>query len=190
MDVFSTIKERRSCRDFSPEPLSDEIIDKIIEAAVWAPSPLNLQPWEFFVISNQEVKDKIHAEAERCRRWAIEQSGWKWLNNYNMDFLRAVPVIIGVVGNPQKSGVDQFMEDGGQGYQHACAAAVQNMQLAAHAAGLGSLWFTFYDKNEIQKILGAKGGREVIALVCLGQANGEPAPVPRKSFKDKTTYIS
>ena len=63
-------------------------------------------------------------------------------------------------------------------------------ELAAHAAGLGSLWFTFYDKNEIQKILGAEGGREVIALVCLGQANGEPAPVPRKSFKDKTTYIS
>ena len=53
-----------------------------MEAADWAPSPLNMQPWEFIVVTNPEVKEKIYSEAERCREWALEKSGWKWLGGY------------------------------------------------------------------------------------------------------------
>lgn len=189
MKLLTAIKERRSCRTFSPEPLSEEAIETILDAAVWAPSPLNAQPWEFIVITSASVKEKITAEAKRCCRWAVEKSGWKWLSGYKMDFLRSVPAIIAVVGNPQKTGVDQFMADGSTGYQHACAAAIQNMLLAAHAEGLGGLWFTFYDKKVLAEILAIGQDKQLIALVCIGKADDDPPRIPRKNARDKTTYI-
>ena len=78
MDIVTAIKERRSCRDFTADPVEEDIIEKIIEAGTWAPSPLNAQPWEFMVILSDEVKSQIYAESKRCRDWAIEASGWKW----------------------------------------------------------------------------------------------------------------
>ena len=70
MDLFKAIKERRSYRSFLTEPIGEEAIEKILEAAIWAPSPLNTQPWEFVVVTNEEVKGKIFSEAERCVAWA------------------------------------------------------------------------------------------------------------------------
>ncbi|MBE9594062.1 MAG: nitroreductase family protein, partial [Proteobacteria bacterium] len=55
MDVFEAIKERRSYRNFLPDSISEEAIEKILEAAIWAPSPLNTQPWEFVIITKDEV---------------------------------------------------------------------------------------------------------------------------------------
>jgi len=189
MDVFTAIEQRRSCRRFSSEPISEETIEKILGAATWAPSPLNGQPWEFIVITNEAVKETILSEADRCRNWALEKSGWKWLAPYKVDFLRSAPVIIAVVGDPKKTGVDMYLEEGGVGYQHACAAAIQNMHLAAHALGLGSLWFTFFDKKEMREILEIDSKKTPIALVCLGKREGDPDQTPRKSVKEKTTYI-
>jgi len=189
MDVFHAIKERRSCREFQPEPVSEETIEKILDAAAWAPSPLNMQPWEFVVITSSEVKDKIFAESVRCKDWALEKSGWKWLGGYKVDFVKSAPVIIAVVGDPKKSGVDMFMEEGPSGYQHACAAAIQNMLLAAHASGLGALWFTFFDRKPMREILGIDEKKTPVALVCLGKPDGKPTAMPRKDVKDKTSYI-
>ena len=190
MDVFTAMKERRSCRNFLSEPVSEETIEKILEAATWAPSPLNMQGWEFIVVTNQEVKEKIYSESERCREWALEKSGWKWLGGYKVDFLKSAPVIIVIIGDPKKTGVDMFMEEGkAAGYQHACAAAIQNMHLAAHALGLGSLWFTFFDKQNLRDILGIDPEKTPVALVCLGKAGSEPQDMPRKDVKEKTTYV-
>jgi 5,6-dimethylbenzimidazole synthase len=189
MDLFRAIQERRSCRNFLPDPVDEAVIEKILEAATWAPSPLNSQPWEFIVVANQEVKEKIYAEGERCRKWALEKSGWKWLGSYPLDFLRSSPALILVVGDPKKTGVDMFMEEGSMGYLAACAAAVQNMHLAATSLGLHSLWFTLFDKKAMREILGIDPVKTPLALVCLGKAETPPAPVPRKGVKEKTTYI-
>lgn len=189
MDLFTAIKERRSCRDFLPDPIDDETIKQILEAAAWAPSPLNMQPWQFIVITNQQMKDKIYEEAERCREWALEKSGWKWLGGYKTGFLKSAPVIIAVTGDSKKTGVDIFMEEGSTGYQHACAAAIQNMHLAAHAFGLGSLWFTFFDKKALREILEVDEDKTPIALVCLGKPAGDPTAMPRKDIMEKTTYM-
>lgn len=189
MDLFEAIKERRSCRNFLPEPVEEATIETILEAATWAPSPLNSQPWEFVVITNQEVKEKIYAEGERCRIWALEKSGWKWLGSYNLDFLRLAPVLIAVVGDPKKTGVDMFMEEGNMAYLAACAAATQNIHLAAHCLGFGTLWFTLFDKKAIREILGIDPGKTPLALVCLGKAGTAPTPTPRKGVKERITYI-
>ena len=81
------------------------------------------------------------------------------------------------------------MEGGARGYEHACAAAVQNMMLTAHALGLGSVWFTLFDRDNLKGILNLGSDKVPLALVCLGKPAGNPAPTPRKGFGDKTTYL-
>ena len=190
MDIMTSIKERRSCRDFLPDSISENEIGIILEAATWAPSPLNTQPWEFIVVTNNEIKGKIFLEANRCREWGIEASGWKWLDKYQLDFLKTVPVIVAVVGDPKKSGLDIFQEEGGVGYQHACAAAIQNMLLSAQSLNLGSLWFTMFDKKAMREILSVDSEKTPLGLVCIGKAKDKPHQTPRKDVKKKTTFIS
>jgi nitroreductase len=189
MDLFTAMKERRSCRNFLPEQVDEATIERLLEAATWAPSPLNSQPWEFIVITNPEVKGKIFSEGERCRKWALGKSGWKWLGSYSIDFLQSVPVIIAVIGDPKKTGLDMFMEEGSMGYQAACAAAIQNMHLSAHALGLSSLWFTLFDKKALREILGVVPEKTPLALICLGKPESLPASTPRKNIKEKAIYI-
>jgi 5,6-dimethylbenzimidazole synthase len=189
MDLFTAIKERRSCRSFTSEPVDQQTIEKIIEAGTWAPSPMNAQPWEFIVVTSPEMKEKVYAEAERCRKWALRTSGWSWLDKYQIEFLKDVPAFIAVIGDPKKSGVDMFLEDGSVGYQYACAAAAQNMMLAAQALGIGSLWFTLFDKQKMGEVLGVNPEKKVLSLVCLGRASGAVAPVPRKPAQEKTSWV-
>ncbi len=189
MDLFTAIRERRSCRHFQPESIDETTIEKLLEAAIWAPSPLNSQPWEFIVITRPEIKEKIFLEGDRCRNWALEKTGWKWLGAYTLDFLKSAPVIIAVIGDPKKTGVDMYLEEGFMGYQAACAAAIQNMHLAAHALGLGSLWFTLFDKKVLREILGIVPEKVPLALVCLGKPATPPSPTPRKELKEKVTHI-
>lgn len=190
MELFTAIAERRSCRNFSPEPIAEELVLKILEAASWAPSPLNAQPWEFIVITSADVREKTFAEGDRCRKWAFEKSGWKWMESYSVDFLRKAPCIIAVVGDPKKTGADMFMEEGGSmGYQQACAAAIQNMLLAAHSLKLGSLWYTLFDRNKLREILNLDSEKIPLALVLLGKSAGPPQKVPRKGVEKKTRFV-
>lgn len=189
MELFTAMKDRRSCREYLSDPIEESVIESIIEAGTWAPSPLNMQPWEFYVVIRDDVKKKIYEEAEKCRQWALEKSGWKWLDTYKIDFLNQAPVLIIVVGDPKKSGVDVFMEEGHMGYQAACSAAIQNMHLAAYSHGLGSLWFTLFDKDAIRDILGINRDKTPLAIVCLGKKAREIPPLPRKSVKDKAIFI-
>jgi len=190
MDLFTAIKERRSCRRFLSDPIEEATLEKIIEAGTWAPSPMNAQPWEFIVVTSPEVKEKIYGEAERCRQWALSTSGWKWLDKYRIEFLKSAPVLVVVVGDPKKTGVDQYLEGGSVGYQYACAAAAQNMMLAAQALGIGSLWFTLFDKNNLTQILGIDPEKKPLSIVCLGKPAGEVPPVGRKPAQDKTVRLS
>jgi nitroreductase len=82
-----------------------------------------------------------------------------------------------------------FTEEGPMGYQAACAAAIQNMHLAAHAMGLSSLWFTLFDKKALRGILSIVPEKTPLALICLGKPVSPPASVPRKEVKEKTIYI-
>ena len=106
----------------------------------------------------------------------MSTSGWKWLDKYRIEFLKSAPVLVVVVGDPKKTGVDQFMEDGSAGYQYACAAAVQNMMLAAQALGIGSLWFTLFDKNNLKQILRYRNRQETPVHYLPGKAFGGRSP--------------
>jgi 5,6-dimethylbenzimidazole synthase len=189
LELFEAIRGRRSCRKFSPEPIAEPDLNLILEAGTWAPSAANNQPWEFLVFSSAAIKQKILEEAQARKQELFEKSGWKWLDRYQVGFLLEAPIILAVVGNPKKSGADLFLEGRGDSYAQGCAAAVQNMLLAAHALGLGSLWFTLFDKQALRDILEIEADRDPVALICLGKAAAEPLKTPRVAVRDKVRYL-
>jgi nitroreductase len=189
MELFEAIRKRRSCRKFMPDSIPPEDIGRILEAATWAPSPANNQPWEFIVITNPEIKARIAAAAEATKAMLFEKSGWKWIEKYNVNFVRECPVLIAIIGDPKKSGAHIFLGDSIPGYQHACAAAVQNMLLAACGLGLGSLWFTLFEKAPLRKILDIAPELDPLSLVCIGKPAAAPAETPRTDFTAKTRYL-
>ena len=123
------------------------------------------------------------------RKWIFEKSGWKWLDRYQVDFLKSAPALIVVVGDPQKTGADIFMEGGGVGYQLACAAAIQNMMLAAHALGLGTVWYTLFDRKAMGEILSIDSDKTAVSIICLGKAAGSPGTMARKEVKENKSVI-
>ena len=82
-----------------------------------------------------------------------------------------------------------FLKEGGLAYHHGCAAAIQNMLLAAHALGLGTLWFTLFDKEPLRKILTIPDEKDPLALICLGKAGADPVQTPRRGVQEKTSYL-
>lgn len=189
MELFTAIHTRASCRDFLTEKIERELIEKIIEAGTMAPSPLNSQPWNFIVITSPALKEQLFDDAQKSKAAAIAKSGWKWLETYSVAFLKSTPVIIVVTGDKTKSGVDQFQEQGPAAYQHACAAAIQNMLLAAHGLDLGGLWFTLFDKNRVKALLHLDDDQEPLAFVCLGKPAGKTAKTGRKPFAKNTRFM-
>lgn len=167
MDVFEAIKTRRSIRTFTNQEVSEIEIKKILDAARWAPSAGNVQPWIFVVVRNKEIKRKL-AEAA--------------LNQF---FIEEAPVVIVVCADRERSG----MSYGSRGTDLYCiqdtAAAAQNILLAAHALGLGACWVGAFNEEEVRLIL--KAPREVrpVAIIPIGR----PAEKPRIIFKRPLSEI-
>ncbi len=189
MELWDAIRNRRSCRSFSPEPVKEEDLRKIIEAGTWAPSPANNQPWEFVILTDQEIKDRLHAACLKSKEEAFQKSGWRWLGKYEIDFLLQAPMIVAVVGDPAKTGVDQFIGESRDGYKYACAAAIQNMLVMAHSLGLAGLWYTLFDQKTVKGLLNVPEDRTVCALVCLGKPGAEPLQTPRKPVEELVRRI-
>jgi len=190
MDIFETIQERRSYRSYLQQPVEEEKLNAILEAGRWAPSVMNLQPWNFYVIKNQDVKSKLKAACQETLQKIFQSSGWKWVSKFSIEFLTEAPVIIVVTGDPQKTGADQFLPGRGVGYAYSCCAAVQNMHLAAHAVGLGTLWFTLYETDVVKELLNIPAELDVVSMIVLGYPAQPTAPVKRKPLEEMVTVIS
>jgi nitroreductase len=189
MELWDAIRGRRSCRKFTTQQIKEEELQRILEAGAWAPSPANSQPWEFVILTNREIKGQLHAACIKTKEEAFEKSGWRWLGKYEIDFLLEAPMILAVVGDPAKTGVDQFLGYGSDGYKYACAAAIQNMLVMAHSLGLAGLWYTLFDQKTIKGLLNVPEERMVCALVCLGKPGAEPLQTPRKPVDEITRRI-
>lgn len=190
MDIFQAIEERRSYRSYLDQPVEDEKLQAILEAGRWAPSVMNLQPWNFYVIKNQNVRTKLKEACQQTLQMIYQASGWKWVSKFSIEFITEAPVIIVVAGDPQKTGADQFLPNRGMGYAYSCCAAVQNMHLAAHALGLGTLWFTLYETDKVKELLNIPAELDVVSMIILGYPNQPAAPVKRKPLEDIVTVIS
>jgi nitroreductase len=160
MDVLEAIKERRSIRAFKNEDVSPEIIEKLVEAAIWAPSAGNIQPWEFIIVRESKIKRSL-AEA------ALEQS-----------FIEEAPIVIVVCANENRS----FQGYGSRGKTLYCiqdtAAAIENLLLFAHSIRLGTCWIGAFREDKVMEILEIPSGIRPIAIIQVGYT--AETPIPRK----------
>ena len=179
MEFMELVKVRRSCRSFDTTAVSDDQLNTILEAGQWAPSPLNLQPWEFIVVTDSEIKGAIKSRAEEARQGVIDQGGPGWVTKYPMDFIAEAPLLVVVLFDPSKGGLGSFF---GQEYGalSAACACVQNMMLAASDLGLESLWFTFFDPEKVRTLLDVPENLEVAGVLPVGKPKGQMDVPPRK----------
>ena len=186
MNTIEAIVQRRSIRRFKDTPISDEIIDKILNAAVHAPSGRNNQPWHFVV-----VKEDKKAEMIRVMRQAInnikEQGGDIGSSEGTARAMEQAAATIFVfntnaerVRGKKISNVVDVQSIG---------AAIQNMLLVAMEYGIGSLWIcdVFYADDELSTWLGQT--HEMIAAVSLGYPDEKPNARPRKPVEEVTKWL-
>jgi nitroreductase len=159
MDIFEIIKTRRSIRKFTDKPVSDEIIDKIIEAGAWAPSGMNNQPWKFAIIKGEELKTQIST-----------------LTHYSRIILRANVLIAVLLDN-------SLSYDRTKDCQ-AIGACIQNMLLTIHSEGLGAVWLgeILKNKDRILELTGGSRELELMAVIALGYPAETGGKGSRKSL--------
>jgi 5,6-dimethylbenzimidazole synthase len=182
MEFKTLVKARRSCRAFESSAVTDEQLTAIFEAGQWAPSPLNAQPWEFIVITDEAVKTQVCNIGEAARQAVLDKGGPAWAAKYGMGFLQEAPVLIVVTVDPDKGGLGGFF---GQkhGALQAGSACIQNMLLAASDMGLETLWFTFFDPEKLREALEIPQHLEVAGILPVGKARESMKAPPRKGPK-------
>ena len=170
MNVFEAIKERRSIRSFKEEDVKEEDIEMLIEAARWAPSAGNIQPWEFIIVRRHELKKEL-AEAA-----------------FGQAFVEEAPIVIVVCADENRS----FQGYSVRGKTLYCiqdtAAAIQNIHLTAHSLGLGTCWIGAFSEGETARILKVPNGVRPVAIVPIGYPAESPAPRNRRPINQIIHY--
>lgn len=182
VDFFAVLSRQRACRAFSDEPVSDEVVERILEAATHAPSAENTQPWAFIVIRDAEA---------RARIGALTEATW---NRSGRDFSsdRLSPALLADVDHGATGGVSGapvlvvVAGDTTRCVESALAAsvfpAIQNLLLAANACGLGSALTTLPTfAPELATDLALPDSMRPMAVVPLGYPQrplGAPVRVP------------
>lgn len=162
MDVFEAIRGRRSVRAFKGQDVPVETVEKLVEAAQWAPSAGNLQPWEFIIVRRSETKRRL-AEA------ALDQT-----------FIQEAPVVIVVCADENRSSRGY----GTRGRTLYClqdtAAAIQNLHLAAYSLGLGTCWVGAFEEEKAREVLRIPEGVRPVAMIPVGYPDEAPASRRRR----------
>ena len=164
MGLFEAIYGRRSVRRFLDRDVEDEKIVKILDAARWAPSGGNIQPWRFIVVKDKKLVKAIKA--------------------FSPGMFGEPPVVIVVCSDREEA----YRKGGEQGRNYMsivdCALAVENMVLAAYALGLGSCIIKSFNAEAIREILDIPEHVVPELLVSIGYSAEKPVPPPRKELKD------
>lgn len=191
-DAFlELVKNRRSIRTFTDQPVSDEVVAKVIEAARWAPSGANSQPWEFIVIRDQATKDKMASWALKQQELAHEaeltrpeELRWPSAARPVTDpVFKKSPVLILVIGDPRVSKsfpLLTYVEREDKNFVSALASAFLCMTLAAASLGLGSHWASLVGSAHpsvmIADLLGIPDEYRIYDMLGLGYPVAEPRP--------------
>ncbi len=203
IDIFlDLVRRRRNMRRFKPDPIPDEYIEKILEAARWAMSGANGQPWEFVVVKDQKAKDRMADSYMEVRKeqFAIEKTRTEELRHpyfvsppKDIPGLREAPVVIVVCGDRRTlqastlSGVFIPPSAGPENnYVSGMACAVFSLHLAAAALGLGSQWMgtSRVWEASLKSLLNIPELLEIFAVVPIGYRAYDPPPPYRRDFEE------
>ena len=191
MDLFTALHTRHSIRRYTDQPVPSDLIDRLLEAATRAPSSHNCQPWRFVVITTSSVKAQLADRmGERLR--ADRLRAGDRVEEIERDVARSreritsAPAIIVVCLST--SGLDNHHEQ--LMAIQSVAAAIQNMLLAAHEAGLGACWMAapLYCPDVVREALRLPADWDAQALITIGYPADEGKDRGRVDFREKTVY--
>jgi nitroreductase len=175
-ELLQAIKERRSIRRFQEKAVEPEKLQELFEAVRWAPSWGNSQCWEIVVIEDQADKDGLVdlLTPKNPATRAISQA----------------PVVLGICGQKHKAGYyngerktkfeDWLMYDLG--------LTTQNLCLAAHVLGLGSVIVGSFDHDRVAELLEIPDSYDIVALIPIGYPAHAPSPPPRRPVAEFVHY--
>jgi len=168
--LLNIIKNRRSIRAFQEKEISQELIDKLIEALIWAPSAGNLQSRKFYFILNKVARKELVETA-------LKQS-----------FAAQAPLVVVCcldLGTAGKYG------EKGKNLYSVCdvAASIQNMMLLAHEQGLGTCWIGAFDEEKVSEVLKLPENLRPIAIIPVGYPAEKPSPPHRVSKEEAVKLI-
>jgi nitroreductase len=166
MDVLQCMYKRRSIRKYSDEPVNDDTLITLIKAATSAPTACNTQPWEYIIITDNEVKKNLKSKL--------------YFGKYD------APVMIVVCGNMKLAMAgpsrDFWIQD--------CSASIENILLAATSMGLGTLWVGLHpiesNTRPLYKLLNLPEEVIPLGIVYVGYPAEEKEP--RTQFNEKRVY--
>jgi nitroreductase len=188
LELVEAIRSRRSVGRVRQEPVAKELIERILESAVHAPNHKITEPWRFHVFTGKGRGELARARAETARLQAEaegedEELAAGRISRERKKAFRA-PVVIAVISEAGRDEVESL-----ENYA-ACAAAVQNMQLTAHALGLGVIWRTgpvAYHEH-MRGFFGLETGDRIVAYLYIGYPDMGERPRRRKPVEEKTTW--
>ncbi len=163
MDIFEAIRNRRSVRRYRKDPVEDEKIMKCLEAARWAPSASNRQPWHFVVVRDDKTRKKL-ADMHPYGR-----------------FMKESPVVVVVLGDPEKHP---------KYYLYDPCVAIQNFLLAAYAQGLGTCWMGVINvdfEGDMKALLNIPERMRILCCVSVGYPDEKPVST-RKELSEIVSY--
>ena len=177
MDLLEAIKGRRSIRKYKPDPIPEEILNKVLEAVKWAPSWSNTQCWEVIVVRDPKAKSELLT--------VFPPRG-----NPALSSITEAPIVLVLCGKKGISGCykgepstvkgDWLMFDTG--------IAMQNLCLAAHSQGLGTVIIGLFDHKKTEGLLGLPENVEVVAMTPLGYPATEGIVRKRKELSEFVFY--
>jgi nitroreductase len=179
MDLIEAIRSRRSIRKFKNRPVPKEVLQRILDHAVWAPSGMNRQEWYFIVVQGPKKEEllkifsavfeivKPHLEKVFAGKPKIIEGMWEFVHTF-----AGAPVFVLAYAGKGPSG---------QWDMHSTACAIQNLLLATHMEGLGTVWTdgVLAKENEINTLMGIQD-KKLVAVLPFGYPDEIPRIPPRR----------
>jgi len=171
--LHAVIEARRDIRRYRPDPVPDDVLERVLLAAHAAPSVGHSQPWRFVLVRDPEIRDRaaVLTDRERLRQAAqLDPDAARRLLDLQLEGVREAPLGIvvlcdrraaaaGVLGRATFPDADMW----------SCATAIQNLWLAARAEGLGVGWVSLFDVDAVRQLLHMPADAKPVAILCIGQ---------------------
>ncbi|WP_068773403.1 5,6-dimethylbenzimidazole synthase [Paenibacillus sp. FJAT-26967] len=176
--VYKVIYTRRDVRTFRSDPIPDDTVMNLLSAAHHAPSVGFMQPWNFVLVTSDDVKQRLAWAADKERRaLAIHYEGERQdqFLELKIQGIKQAPLTICITCDPTRGGSHVLGRNSiPETDMLSVACAIQNLWLAACAEGLAAGWVSFYKKNDVRDILEIPPHIDPIALISIGYTDQYP----------------
>ncbi|MGA3111522.1 MAG: nitroreductase [Candidatus Bathyarchaeia archaeon] len=178
--VLEAIKSRRAIRSYEDKPVPESAIETMLEAAIYAPSAINIQPWKFTIVTSKTEMKRLSDIAKPALLRTLPDAGnqalsalKKSLSDPKYNIFYEAPLLIFVSGEKSRFGI------------YDCSMAAQNMMLTAYSLGIGSCWIgtavALANEPKMKIELGIPEDHEVHAAIIFGYPrNGFPQSPPKR----------